>query len=64
MNVVIGMDIKEKKLEIIFENNFDCYAYVDKNNSCLPNWYNDEDTMAMTKEKFLEVVSKLLNEKK
>lgn len=30
-----------EELGQIFENNFDCYADVDKNKSCLPNWYDD-----------------------
>jgi hypothetical protein len=47
-------------LSTIFENNFDCYADVDRKHSCLPNWYKDENTMAMTKEKFIEVVNDIL----
>jgi len=46
----------------IFENNFDCYADVDKTKAALPNWYEDKDTMAMTKDKFIEVVIGLLSE--
>lgn len=44
----------------IFENNFDCYADVDTYHACMPNWYKNEDTMAMTKDKFIEVVNNIL----
>lgn len=47
----------KKELEQLFDNNFDCYANVDKNQSCLPNWYNDEETPAMTKETFVKLMS-------
>ena len=53
------MKNEAKELGQLFENNFDCYADVDREQSCLPNWYKDENTMAMTKEKFIEVVSEL-----
>lgn len=46
-----------------FDNNFDCYADVDRTKACLPNWYKDKDTLAMTKGKFIEVVGGLLDTK-
>lgn len=54
-----SLDVSAEELGQLFENNFDCYADFDKTKACLPNWYCNEDTMAMTKEKFIEVVTKI-----
>jgi polyphosphate kinase len=50
----------EQDLKQLFENNFDCYAEYDKNGAELSECF--DISMAMTKQKFVEVVNNLLSE--
>jgi hypothetical protein len=54
----------KQNLEQLFENNFDCYAEYDKNGAEMPECFADKAAMAMTKEKFVELASNLLAERK
>lgn len=58
------MTYTDKQLAQIFENNFNCWARLTSDKPFSEEQLDDSlDIMAMDKEKFVEIVTKILNRK-